>query len=824
MVKTEKKKEKKAKSSSISTVKSIVNFFGDERFRVSLGVFLIAFSLILCLSFTSYFFTWKADQSILGMNIFDIFSKNNHQIENWVGKLGAILSNKFVHDWFGIASLSFVVLSVFFGFYFLNIKFGRPWRVLFKTLIFTIWTSIALASIFSNKYFMIGGAHGFFIFEWMSSMIGKFGAYVILIISLFIIIIYSFRNSLNWIKAKAKTISNIKKDDLAEGVNTIEENIENKNPAEIIVYDLDTGVGAVTMEQEIFAEADNVENTETGEIIFSTEVESIFPETEKEEPVDNTNGENSTGEELSLDVVEKPQEEVLTDDEINSDFLQDYDPTKDLEYYKMPAIELLKDYDSGKADVTRDELNANKDKIVKTLRDYKIEISRISATIGPTVTLYEIVPAAGIRISKIKNLEDDIALSLAALGIRIIAPIPGKGTIGIEVPNSKPETVSMRSVIKSAKFQEASYELPVAMGKTISNETYVFNLAKTPHLLVAGATGQGKSVGVNAIITSLLYKKHPSQLKFVLVDPKMVELSIYSRIEKHYLAKLPNEESPIITDVSKVVPVMNSLCIEMDRRYGLLTEAGVRNIIEYNTKFIHRKLNPEKGHFYMPYIVVVIDEFADIIVQEGKQVEAPISRLAAKARAIGIHLIVATQRPSTDVITGVIKANFPTRIAFKVTNGHDSKTILDATGANQLIGRGDMLISETGKISRVQCAFVDTPEVEEIVNHISAQQGYPSALELPEPEVSEGGNGVGLDTNEKDELFEEAARIVVRYQQGSTSLIQRKMSIGYNRAGRIIDQLEAAGIVGTYEGSKARQVFYPDEYSLEQYLNSLNQK
>ncbi|MDD3860293.1 MAG: DNA translocase FtsK [Bacteroidales bacterium] len=793
------KSSTKRKKPLVSTIKGIISFLRDERFRVSLGFFLLAFALVLCLSFTSYLFTWKTDQSILEMGIKGLFSNNSYQVENWMGKLGAVLSNKFIHDWFGLASYIFVLSFGVFGFYLLNVKLTNPWRFLFISLIITIWTSIALASIFSDKFFMIGGAHGYFIFKWLNGIIGKIGAYTTIIFTAFLITVYSFKNSLPWLKNIFSRISKVKKEDFDENL---------------------------TDEMDIIDNNIEPENDETGEVILlgdKQENEEINEETPLiDENIDAEPLVEESG--LSLAVNEVIEEEALTDEEINSDFLQDFDPTKDLEFYKMPAIEILTDYPSKKADVTRDELNANKDKIVRTLLDYKIEISRITATIGPTVTLYEIVPAPGVRISKIKNLEDDIALSLAALGIRIIAPMPGKGTIGIEVPNSKPETVSMRSVIKSAKFQESAFELPVALGKTISNETYVFNLAKTPHLLVAGATGMGKSVGVNAIITSLLYKKHPSQLKFVLVDPKMVELSIYSRIEKHYLAKLPGEDSAIITDVSKVVPVMNSLCIEMDSRYALLTQAGVRNITEYNTKFVSRKLNPNKGHYYMPYIVVVIDEFADIIIQEGKQIEAPISRLAAKARAIGIHLIVATQRPSTDVITGVIKANFPTRIAFKVTNGHDSKTILDTTGANQLIGRGDMLISETGKIIRLQCAFIDTPEVEHLVDHISSQQGYPHALELPEPEMPEIGGSGNLDPNEKDEFFEEAARIVVRHQQGSTSLIQRKMSIGYNRAGRIIDQLEAAGIVGPYEGSKARQVFYPDELSLEQYLNSLNSK
>ncbi|MCK9255424.1 MAG: DNA translocase FtsK [Bacteroidales bacterium] len=798
-------KDKKAKKSLINKDNQIIKFFKDEKFKISLGLFLLGFAILLCLSFTSYLFTWKADQSMLETGFKGLFSNSDFKVENWMGKIGALLSNYFIYNLFGLPSFSFVLIFGVFGLRLLNIKIANVWRFLFVSLIFTIWLSIALSTIFKDKFFMIGGSHGYFIYLWLNALVGKIGTYTILIISAVIITIYTFKNSLGWFKTKIDDISKLKPEDFVEGdfgdndkqdIGDTEEKLDENNEQKALVIDFDN-------------DDENLENEEKDQ-----EEHELKPE----EIIEEENG-------LSLGINEQTEEEALSDEEINSDFISDYDPIKELEYYKMPPIEILKDYSLKKSDVTRDELNANKNRIVTTLRDYKIEISRITATIGPTVTLYEIVPAPGVRISKIKNLEDDIALSLAALGIRIIAPIPGKGTIGIEVPNSKPEIVSMRSVIKSAKFQESSFELPVAIGKTISNETYVFNLAKTPHLLVAGATGQGKSVGINAVITSLLYKKHPSQLKFVLVDPKMVELSVYRRIEKHYLAKLPGEENPIITDVSKVVPAMNSLCIEMDNRYALLTQAGVRNIIEYNEKFISRRLNPLKGHYFMPYIVVVIDEFADIIVQEGKQVEAPISRLAAKARAIGIHLIVATQRPSTDVITGVIKANFPTRIAFKVTNGHDSKTILDTTGANQLIGRGDMLISNTGKITRVQCAFVDTPEVEVLVTHISDQQGYSSALELPEPEVAEGSAGAdGLNQNEKDELFEEAARLIVRHQQGSTSLIQRRMSIGYNRAGRIIDQLEAAGIVGPYEGSKARQVFYQDEYSLEQYLNSLNEK
>lgn len=518
--------------------------------------------------------------------------------------------------------------------------------------------------------------------------------------------------------------------------------------------------------------------------------------------------------EVLLTVSNKDREETVDRNILPT---EDYDPTLDLENYQYPPLELLEEHSSGNPKVTQEELEENKNKIVETLRNYKIEIIKIKATIGPTVTLYEIVPAPGVKISKIKNLEDDIALSLAALGIRIIAPIPGAGTIGIEVPNQNPEVVSMRGIIASKKFQESKYALPVALGRTISNETYTFDLAKMPHLLVAGATGQGKSVGLNAIITSLLYKKHPSQLKFVMVDPKKVELSIYSIIEKHFLAKLPGEDEAIITETAKVVNTLNSLCIEMDSRYDLLKTAQVRNIKEYNEKFVKRQLNPNNGHKFLPYIVVVVDEFADLIMTAGKEVETPIARIAQLARAVGIHMIIATQRPSTNIITGVIKANFPARIAFKVASMIDSRTILDSPGANQLIGRGDMLISVGSEMTRVQCAFVDTPEVDAITHHIASQQSYPCAFALPEyvPESDAGGVS-DMDLGARDPLFEEAARLVVSSQQGSTSSIQRRFSIGYNRAGRIMDQLEAAGIVGPFEGSKARQVLVQDDYGLEE--------
>ena len=525
---------------------------------------------------------------------------------------------------------------------------------------------------------------------------------------------------------------------------------------------------------------------------------------------------------IELTVMADKLEEQLTKNLLPD---TDYDPTLDLSNYQYPPLELLEEHSSGSQKVTAEELEENKNTIIETLRHYKIEITKIKATIGPTVTLYEIVPAPGIKISKIKNLEDDIALSLSALGIRIIAPIPGAGTIGIEVPNQNPEVVSMRGIIASKKFQESKYALPVALGRTISNEPYTFDLAKMPHLLVAGATGQGKSVGLNAIITSLLYKKHPSQLKFVMVDPKKVELSIYSVIEKHFLAKLPDAEEAIITDNDKVVATLNSLCIEMDSRYDLLKQAHVRNIKEYNEKFVKRQLNPNNGHRYLPYIVVVVDEFANLIMTAGKEVEQPIARIAQLARAVGIHMIIATQQPSTNIITGVIKANFPARIAFKVASMIDSRTILDSPGANQLIGRGDMLISKDSEMVRVQCAFVDTPEVDAITKFIADQQGYPEAYALPEY-VSDTENGVSgdMDLGVKDPLFEEAARLVVNTQQGSTSSIQRRFSIGYNRAGRIINQLEKAGIVGPFEGSKARQVLIPDEYSLEHILKTVDEK
>lgn len=870
-----------------------------EQIKICIGILSLVFVLIMLVSFISYFSTWKSDQSLTNYGFFEAMFSSEIQVENYAGKVGALIANFFIRDTFGVASVTFIAILVVISLRLLKIRKIHIFPFLIKSLVIMIWCSIALGSIFRDSLFMVGGKHGFYIFNSLSNLIGSIGTYAVILVSALIIAIFCFDKCLDLVKNSLAKVANFKFNDIKHSLKTDEDDINNADKNQIesnknIEQEVAESVTA-PLEQEPVNQDDNqdVETVQPDEtkdnnvIEFDHQPDAKHSKKEKnknedigfditmaveQEPVqaDITNTETNSQEantplieeldqqvEDILNAEKEPQieqvapnnennavstKEVLAENEgsnqeLDIEFPEDeellaqmnlpnYDPTKELEFYKFPSADLLPEF-HPKNQLTDEELkvqlNANKDRIVKTLNDYNISISKISATVGPTVTLYEIVPAPGVRISKIKNLEDDIALSLAALGIRIIAPIPGKGTIGIEVPNPNPEMVSMNSVIRSAKFQNSDYDLPVALGKTISNETYVFNLAKTPHLLVAGATGQGKSVGINAIIASLLYKKHPSQLKFVLVDPKMVELSIYKLIEKHFLAKLPGSDNPsIITDVSKVTEAMNSLCILMDERYELLTKAGCRNINEYNDKFVQRKLSPAKGHYYMFYIVVVIDEFADIIVQEGRQVETPISRLAAKARAIGIHLIIATQRPSTNVITGVIKANFPSRIAFKVTNYIDSKTILDQTGANQLIGRGDLLISYNGNVTRVQCAFIDTPEVQKLVDFISEQQSYPLVYELPDAKT-EGDSecsSATLDPNNRDDLFEEAARIVCRSQQGSTSLIQRKLSIGYNRAGRIVDQLEAMGILGPYEGSKARQVLY-DEVSLEQYLETL---
>ena len=773
----------------------------NRRLRLSTGATLAIFSIYQGLSFVSYLFTWDIDQNyVRGRGFFSfIFDTEAIEISNHLGKLGAWLSHKFIFDWFGLPSfLVPFVLLVLGVFLLLRIRILPIGKTLGRSIIGIVVLSLAFGYITTEASFPYGGNFGFQLSNWLKITLGGFGALLFIGAVVFVAVVALFNPDfaamLNWFKSKEKPE---------------DENAESTGDLDIVV---DNNIN----------EAD-IKEDEISEAIEFDKPEDEIPVVENELVLEPTVVPVGTDEDFVVEVPEK--EEVLDESELNKLVEQfgEYDPKLDLASYTLPGIDLLADYGGKSLTIDKEELEQNKNRIVEALGHYNIEIARIKATVGPTVTLYEIVPAPGVRISKIKNLADDIALSLAANGIRIIAPIPGRGTIGIEVPNSKPELVSMRSMIAAEKFQNSDMDLPIVMGKTIANETFVFDLTKSPHLLVAGATGQGKSVGLNAILLSILYKKHPSQVKFVMVDPKKVELTLYNKIERHFLAKLPDSEEAIITDTSKVVNTMNSLCIEMDARYVLLKEASVRTIKEYNTKFIARRLNPEKGHRYMPYIVVVIDEFADLIMTAGKEIEHPIARLAQLARAIGIHLIVATQRPSVNVITGMIKANFPARIAFKVSSGVDSKTILDTTGADQLIGRGDMLISFGNDLVRLQCAFVDTPEVERVCDFIGNQRAYPEALLLPEFKGdTEDGGGSDFDPNEKDDLFDAAARIIVTHQQGSASLLQRKMKIGYNRAGRLVDQMESAGIIGPFKGSKAREVLISDLVVLEQMLGRGN--
>ena len=765
---------------------------GDPTVKVFTAVLFIFLGLFTLVSSLSFMVNWSKDFTLQWSS-----SVADHtDIGNLFGLLGHKLGWILVMRGFGLSSLVFPLWFMALGarnaFALNRIK---PTKLLLHLIFFSLVVSTLIAWIVPSHPTIWSGLSGYLLYDELSILVGHMGvALTGFIVLLLYVIVTRKLETLRW-STKVKT------EDLAMAEDKPEEQMIEFSDAE---------------EESLWAQETAV--AEDKEVVMP-EPKMIVPDPSSE-PVD-MNFENEI-EEHTIDVQVEVHEELIEDDKSINKKVKDfgeYDPTLDLSRFQLPKIDLLKQYGDGQITFDKDEIEANKNRIVETLQNYNIEIKEIKATIGPTVTLYEIVPAAGIRISKIKNLEDDIALSLAALGIRIIAPIPGKGTIGIEVPNANAQVVSMRQVIASKKFQEAKMELPVAMGRTITNENFIFDLAKMPHLLMAGATGQGKSVGLNAILTSLLYKKHPSQLKFVLVDPKKVELTLYNKIERHYLAILPDSEEAIITDTTKVIHTLNSLCIEMDNRYELLKSAMVRNIKEYNAKFIARRLNPEEGHKYLPYIVLVIDEFADLIMTAGKEVEMPIARLAQLARAIGIHLIVATQRPSVNVITGIIKANFPARAAFRVTSKIDSRTILDAGGADQLIGKGDMLFSQGSDLVRLQCAFVDTPEVEEICDFIGNQQAYPTAYQLPEY-VGEEGGGVGdIDPSERDALFEDAARLVVQTQQGSTSMIQRKLKLGYNRAGRIVDQLEAAGILGPFEGSKARQVLVPDEMALEQKLN-----
>lgn len=775
----------------------------DERFRIIVGLVFVAISVIMFISVISYIFSWKSDQSFEWVSATE---NPEEQAENLSGKWGATIARYLVSNWFGLASLSIPFVLFLIGLRFLHIKLLPFRRSLSIAIIGTIILSLWLG-FFTLKLPLLGsglgGKHGYYVSLYLKSLIGSIGTIFFLLIVTVGYLILTWPKLYSW--AKEYFRNRLHPDDPVDNSN-VEVEI-NDQPEEIVQDDSD-----LIFETE-FPQQEKQFNIETFGL-KDLEKDPLEPFIQSEEPeVKHTENNIFTVQNNSL------TEETS---EISGNLpLEDYDPTLELSSFQLPTIELLEKHESQNANVTNEELISNKNKIVETLGHYKIKIDKIKATIGPTVTLYEIVPAPGVRISKIKNLEDDIALNLSALGIRIIAPIPGKGTIGIEVPNQQPEVVSMRSLITSRKFQESKFDLAIALGKTISNETYVFDLAKMPHLLVAGATGQGKSVGLNVILASLLYRKHPSQLKFVLIDPKKVELTLYQKIERHYLAKIPDAEEAIITDTQKVIYTLNSLCIEMDSRYDLLKKAQVRNLKEYNHKFIKRQLNPENGHKYLPYIVVIIDEFADLIMTAGREVETPLARLAQLARAIGIHLVIATQRPTTNIITGVIKANFPARIAFRVTSMIDSRTILDSPGANQLIGRGDMLFAPGSELIRLQCGFIDIPELEQITNFIGNQRAYPTPFYLPEY-IDENSSGLAdVDLSKRDALFDDAARLVVAHQQGSTSLIQRKFSIGYNRAGRIVDQLEAAGVVGPFEGSKARQVLFPDEFSLEQYLRSM---
>ena len=744
-----------------------------NKFKVILAYTLLFISVILFTSFISYMYNWRVDQSNVG-SLLD----RNIEVENILGKIGASISHFFIYDLFGISSFIFPLILLVSSYYLLfNKKILDLIKKINWLLILIIWTTL-LSGYLGNYFPIQSGIVGFEINAFLETYIGSIG------ILLIITFIFILSIAILW----------------------------NITPSSILIL-----LNSIKPSKKL--EEKPLKGMLEDNILYEEDLKvTVDPKLNEEDEVKLESTINDDN--VSMEVKEINFEEKSTKNiSFNKVDLKKFDPTLDLSNFKNPSIDILKDYGDGTIKIDQDELETNKNKIVDTLKNYNIGIKQIKATIGPTVTLYEIIPNAGVRISKIKNLEDDIALSLSALGIRIIAPIPGKGTIGIEVPNKKKSIVSMKSLLSSKKYIESEMELPIAIGKTISNETFIVDLTKMPHLLMAGATGQGKSVGINAIITSILYKKHPAQVKFVLVDPKKIELSIYNKIERHYLAKLPESEDAIITDNDKVINTLNSLCMEMDKRYELLKDAMTRNIKEYNTKFISRKLNPENGHTFLPYIVLVIDEFADLIMTAGKEVETPLARLAQLSRAVGIHLIIATQRPSVNVITGLIKANFPARIAFRVTSKIDSRTILDTGGAEQLIGRGDLLYSQSNDLTRIQCGFIDTPEVDKLSDFIGSQMGYPTAYELPEYSKEDGGQSSDISIEDRDLMFNDAARVIVSNQQGSASLLQRKLKLGYNRAGRLIDQMEDAGIVGPFEGSKPRQVLISDLNSLETLLS-----
>ena len=816
---------KTVKSSETKTAAPKAEWQFTRQHKLLLGIVLVLFAVALLVAFISYFMHGYEDQSTLSA-----LTDRREKAQNLLGKFGAVLADFFINRGFGVASFLFVKFFAILGaFLVLDAPLKKLKSILFWDLYALVLFSIGFG-YFANSMPELGGTVGYEMNLFAQDYVGSTGTFLALVLSVFVYLIFKIKINPDGIKSfferrKKEFAADMESleapNSLAETAYNLEEYAVNEMPEKPAHPQIEEEIPEPVLKTSTFeidkdslkptiAHASEIQLDPSPKVHAHIEKPYVAPE------IIPTQDENF--------VIEMAAEEATTEENLAARLVADFglfDPTLELSNYKFPTLDLLKEYSSGGITINQEELEENKNRIVETLRNYKIEIAQIKATVGPSVTLYEIVPEAGIRISKIKSLEDDIALSLSALGIRIIAPIPGKGTIGIEVPNKNPTMVSMKSVIGSTKFQEAEMELPIALGKTISNETFVVDLAKMPHLLMAGATGQGKSVGLNAVLTSLLYKKHPAEVKFVLVDPKKVELTLFNKIERHYLAKLPDSGDAIITDNTKVINTLNSLCVEMDNRYSLLKDAMVRNIKEYNEKFKARKLNPELGHRFLPYIVLVVDEFADLIMTAGKEVETPIARLAQLARAIGIHLIIATQRPSVNVITGIIKANFPARIAFRVTSKIDSRTILDTQGADQLIGRGDLLFSNGNDLIRVQCAFVDTPEVEKITEFIGSQKAYPDAYLLPEFVGEDGGGShLDMDISERDSLFREAAEIIVTAQQGSASLLQRKLKLGYNRAGRLIDQLEAAGIVGPFEGSKARNVNITDLSALDQFFSN----
>ena len=871
---TTKSKTKSGGPGAGEKLKNFVTFLKSPRARKILGVVTMLFSIFLLVSIVSHFFTGNQDRSVVEVGL-----GGEERASNWLGFIGAVLGYQFVYTGFGVMSALIPIFTGIFGFVLLEGKhYKLVWKLLRYLLFFVIWGSCTIGfgeNLIAGSIADWGGGFSKLINEsWMFPLISKVGMALVLIAVAFIFVIATFNTEFKMTQTYKKVVDFIREKTgmKVSETETAEEDSSNDSSGETPPADKDKSTpdsekedemdfvisvkkvpepakkGELTLEvaptiAEKTTQGGSLELSLNSTIPATTPVMTL-PDTAKAEKTDGLeleielsptdpelasslelDGDNiiQTEEDTYEKIVPEKSQEVLEGDADVGDW-EDYDPTKELSNYEYPPIDLLQKFDTAKSkEVNRAELEENKNKIVNTLQHYKIEITHIKATIGPTVTLYEIVPAPGVRISKIRNLEDDIALSLAALGIRIIAPIPGKGTIGIEIPNSDPEIVSMRSTLATEKFKNTEKELPLALGRTISNEVYIADLTKMPHLLIAGATGQGKSVGINGLISSILYKKHPSQVKFVLIDPKKVELNLYQALENHFLAKLEAHDEAIITDTKQVIHVLNSLCLEMDNRYDLLKKAKARNLKEYNAKFLSRRLNPRKGHRFMPYIVLIVDEFADLMMTAGKEIEAPIARLAQLARAIGIHLVLATQRPSVNVITGIIKANFPARISFRVTSKVDSRTILDTGGADQLIGRGDMLLSTGSDLIRIQNAFIDTPEVEKLVDFIADQQGYPQPYFLPEVPLGDEGDMDDLDLgDERDEMFEEAARVIVRHQQGSTSLIQRKLKLGYNRAGRIVDQLEYNGIVGPFSGSKARDVLVKTEMELEQILSKLS--